>query len=610
MMQPYDAQGTDRNLQGFKTFGSYGDKFGDFSTYFSYNHLENEGQPMTPTTLTGLTAASATAKPLTGAITEQNPKGNGTGGAAGQPMLQIGSDGIYHSTDNLFKWKGLYDLNKDLNTSLLVAYQNLEVSHTGQSFMKDANGQTVWGSQLAGTGTGNSANGYKLSNSTAFGSSNQNRETFTLGWGLNGKIFGNWNTNTNVTYFNILKDSTLSSSYNSSDPITNTAAGLVGQKSSWKDSGWVSLSTKFDNQEFFGNKDLSFSAGYEYQHAKMLQTVTSLSNFAGGTIAATAANPQGINTKSGGTLDTHGLFGQLSWRFLPHWDATVGTRLERWNMSNGIYQTVANLTGSLNPQDRQVSAWSPKFSLGFEPRNWKFRYSIGRAYRFPVADELFGNSASVNGSVSLANSTLKPEEGTHHNLLGEYDFEDGYVRLNLFHENIRNAIYSQYIYLAPNAPLSSIVSSIGEVETNGLDISANRNRIMGYPVDVKVNSTILNTKIISNPLNPALVGNQMPLMPHYRVNFLTTYHYGNDLDLSVGTRYQSKMNSQPDNQDLQLPYYGAFTESVYVDLKATYRFNSEKGHVSAGIDNINGYQAFFNHPLPLRTFFAQVGYKF
>ncbi|MFM8341183.1 MAG: TonB-dependent receptor plug domain-containing protein, partial [Methylomonas sp.] len=43
MLQPYSLEGTSKNLQGFKTFGSYGDKFGDFSTYFSYNHIENEG---------------------------------------------------------------------------------------------------------------------------------------------------------------------------------------------------------------------------------------------------------------------------------------------------------------------------------------------------------------------------------------------------------------------------------------------------------------------------------------------------------------------------------------------------------------------------------------
>lgn len=600
MMQPYKALGQDTNLQGFKTFGSYGDKFGDFSTYFSYNHLENEGQPMTPTVQTsGLTALTAT--PVAGAITERNPKGDGKGGTAGATMLQTGNDGIYHSIDDLYKWKGSYAINPELITSFTAAYENLEVSHVGQSFMTNAAGQTVWGSQL----NGKSANGYRLSNNTAWGVSNQNRETLTLGWGLTGRVIGNWNTNTNISFFDILKDTTLSSNYNPNDPIFNTANGQVGQNTSWDDSGWFNLSTKFDNQEFFGRKDLSFATGYEFQHARMLQTQTNLSSYSNNTVSASTP----IATKSGGTLDTHALFGQLSWRFIQDWDATVGTRLERWNLSDGVYLTAAKMDGSLNPQDRQVSAWSPKFSLGYQPGRWKFRYSVGKAYRFPVADELFGNSSSVSGSQSLANSTLKPEDGTHHNLLGEYDFNNGYVRLNLFHENIRNAIYSQYIYLPGTTNLSSIISSIGEVETNGLDFTADFERVLGSNVDVKLNTTILDSTIIKNPLNPAVVGNQMPLMPNYRANLLTTYHYGNDWDFSVGTRYQSKMNSQPDNMDLQLPYYGAFTESVYVDLKATYRFN-KGGHVSAGIDNINDYQAFYNHPLPLRTFFAQIGYKF
>jgi iron complex outermembrane receptor protein len=36
-----------------------------------------------------------------------------------------------------------------------------------------------------------------------------------------------------------------------------------------------------------------------------------------------------------------------------------------------------------------VSAWSPKFSVGYEPGRWKFRYSVGKAYKFPLAEELF-----------------------------------------------------------------------------------------------------------------------------------------------------------------------------------------------------------------------------
>ena len=604
MLQPSNISNINTNLQGFKTFGSYGDKFGDFSTYFSYNHLENEGQPMTPTELTTLTKASAAQllNPTVGAQSQLNPKGNGTGGAAGAPMLQIGSDGVTHTVDDLYKWKGGYALTSELNTNLVLAYENLQVSKVGQSLITNAAGQTVWGSQLSGY----SANGNALSNNTSFGKSDQTRETFTVGWGLNGRVFGNWYNNTNFSYFDILNDTTLASSYNPNDPIFKTAAGQAGTRSSVAGTGWYTLSSKFNNDEFFGRKDLSFATGYEYQHAHLLQTTNTLSNYSNNAISATAP----ISTQSGGTTDTHGLFGQLSWRFLKDWDATPGVRLERWNMSDGNYLTSSNLTGSLSPQDRQVSNWAPKFSLGYQPGRWKFRYSVAKAYRYPVADELFGNSASVNGSFSLANATLKPEDGTHHNLLGEYDFDNGYVRLNLFHENIQNAIYSQYIYLPGTTTLSSMMSSIGEVETNGLDISTNFDRVFKSNFDLKVNSTILDAKIVANPLNPAIVGNQMPLLPHYRANFLGTYHYGKDLDMSVGTRYQSAMNSQPDNKDLQLTYYGAFTQSIFVDLKSTYHFNDKKGHVSVGIDNVNGYQAYFNHPFPQRTYFMQVGYKF
>jgi iron complex outermembrane receptor protein len=242
-------------------------------------------------------------------------------------MLQIGNDGITHTIDDLYKWKGGFDINADLNTTFTVAYENFEVSKVGQSFLKNTGGQTVWGSQLAG----NSADGYKLSNSSAFGKSNQTRETLTLGWGLNGRVTGNWYTNTNISFFDILSDTTIASSYNPSDSAFRT--NNSGTLTSWADSGWINISSKFNNEEFLGRKDLSFATGYEYQHAEMMQTVNNLSNYSSKTFGAT----QPLSTKSGGQLDTHGLFGQLSWRFEKDWDATVGTRLRAmefigWNI--------------------------------------------------------------------------------------------------------------------------------------------------------------------------------------------------------------------------------------------------------------------------------------
>ncbi|MFI3184629.1 MAG: TonB-dependent receptor [Methylococcaceae bacterium] len=619
MLQPYSYQGTSKNLQGFKTFGSYGDKFGDLSSYFSYNHLENEGQPMTTYGYSNtaganggpLTAGSGTA--VTGAFLERNPKAIGTqanqGGIAGQPRISYGDSGVSKSVDDLFKWKGAYAINSKLDALFTTAFENLDVTSQGQTYLKNAaTGAPIYGNGVAAY----NLNGLKvIPANNSFGVSQQNRQTLTLGGGLKGNLFGNWNTNTNISYFDVLNDRSISSTLNPNDPL-NTNMGQITDVDSM---GWVNVSTKFDNQEFLGRKDLSFATGYEYQHSKMFTTQYGSNNYL-------AAQQTNVSLKSGGATDTHGLFGQLSWRFLKDADATFGTRLERWNSSDGVY-TSNTLNGSnaitktvnAAPADRQAEAFSPKFSMGYEPGRWKFRYSVAKAYRFPMVGELFDNSNSLTGSSNIGNATLKPEDGTHHNLLGEYDFDNGYIRLNLFHENVRNAIYSSSISNSalgktPAGNYTSALSNIGEVEINGIDFTINQNQVFDSNFDVKLDTTILDSKILKNDNNRNYVGKDFPLLPNYRANLLTTYHYGRDWDFSVGTRYQSKMYSQLDNKDLQLPYYAAFTESVYVDLKTTYHFNDKKGHVSAGIDNINDYQAFFNHPLPQRTFFMQVGYKF
>ena len=618
MLQPYSYQGTTQNLQGFKTFGSYGDKFGDLSSYFSYNHLENEGQPMTTFGYSNTAGANGGPLPagsgaaVTGAYMERNPKAIGTaanqGGYAGQPRISYGDSGITQSVDDLYKWKGAYAITPKLEALFTTAFENLDVTSTGQTYLKNAAGNPIYGN---GT-TAYNFNGLKVVPvGSSFGTSQQNRQSLTLGGGLKGNLFGNWNTNTNISYFDVLHDRTIASTLNPSDPL-NTNKGQITDVDSM---GWINISTKFDNQEFLGRKDLSFATGYEYQHSKMFTTQYGSNNYL-------AAQKTNVSLRSGGATDTHGLFGQLSWRFLPAWDATVGTRLERWNMSDGKYTTntlnannAITATANNAPADRQASAFSPKFSLGFEPGRWKFRYSVAKAYRFPLAGELFDNSNSLAGSSTVGNASLKPEDGTHHNLLGEYDFDNGYIRLNLFHENVRNAIYSSFISNSalgktPASNYTSTISNIGEVEINGIDFTINQNQVFDSNFDVKLDTTILDSKILKNDDDRNFVGKSFPLLPNYRANLLTTYHYGRDLDFSVGTRYQGRMFSQLDNQDVQLPYYAAFTESVYVDLKATYHFNDKKGHVSAGIDNINDYQAFFNHPLPQRTFFMQASYKF
>ena len=89
--------------------------------------------------------------------------------------------------------------------------------------------------------------------------------------------------------------------------------------------------------------------------------------------------------------------------------------------------------------DRDVSALSPKVSLGYEPGPWKMRYSFGRAHRFPVIAELF-QSLSSPTSILIANALLRPENGVHHNFMVEYALPKGYVRVNVFRDDIKDAI--------------------------------------------------------------------------------------------------------------------------------------------------------------------------
>ena len=82
--------------------------------------------------------------------------------------------------------------------------------------------------------------------------------------------------------------------------------------------------------------------------------------------------------------------------------------------------------------------------------------AIGQAYRYPTASELFqtttvgtgANAISVNG-----NPNLKPEEALASELSGEYFVDKGRLRVSLFQERIKNAIFSQVGLITNPSPM-------------------------------------------------------------------------------------------------------------------------------------------------------------
>ncbi len=351
-----------------------------------------------------LQPATKTMAVVNGAFPEKNPRGIGSlgnlGAPSGQPRISYGDDGIYRSTSDLFKWKGGYDITPELKSLFTAAYENIQVNHQGQTYLSNKYGQPVWGT---GTTSYNFGGLAFIPTPNNFGNSEQNRETLTLSGGLKGRLVNSWNIDANANSFEVLKDKNITSTLNPNDPNNRN----VGQISRYDNTGWVNVSVKFNTDEFFGNKDLSFTTGYQFQHASLSLNTYNTFNY-------TTGIQNSVKTLSGGTTDTHGIFKQLSWRFMKDWDATLGVRWERWNSSDGVNYTGATATTkavSVPPPDRQKTAVSPKFSIGYEPDRWKFRYSFAQAYRFPMVEELFSNFQSLNGSVTVSNSTLRPEDG-------------------------------------------------------------------------------------------------------------------------------------------------------------------------------------------------------
>ena len=369
-----------------------------------------------------------------------------------------------------------------------------------------------------------------------------------------------------------------------------------GRITDFGETGWITYDLKLNNPNFFGRDDLDFTTGYHYDHYELEIDQFNTSNFRAGT-------RDSRRNSSGGETHTHAVFGQLSWEPIPDVEVTGGLRWEYWGANNGF---VENFDGTdPNQPDRHETKWSPKASMAYTPGPWTFRYSFARAHRFPIVQELFQNVAAFN-SATVSNPGLEPENGTHHNFLMEYGFNNGYARVNVFRDDICDVIFNQ-AQLVRGSTISTFLP-IDEVETTGVEFVARQDEILSSNLDLQFNVTWMDAEIARLAATPALEGNDFPRLPEWRANFFATYHVTPDWDVALGGRYQSDPFGRIDNTDTAEDVFGAQDEFFMMDFKTTYRPPFVPGaHVAFGIDNLTDENAFVFHPHPQRTFLFEAG---
>jgi iron complex outermembrane recepter protein len=602
-VQPWKYQGKDAGtFDGHRQYFSFGNRFDDLSVFLSYNRLDAESQPMSYfIDNAGLGTPKGSETPVNGGVPVLD--------ARGTPSIIYGDTGPERVRTDLVKLKLGYDITPDLEMIFTGAFEErTRRTEFQRNYLADAAGKPYYGdASNRSRDAAFKGSAFNVTNS-GFGPSDDHRQTMQVGLQLKGAITDTWDIDTTASYLDVFTDNRSTGNFSPKDPLSKG----TGQLQVFDEFNWVNYDLKLSTKELFGLEQLEFLGGYHFDNYNLGFKQIDLTDY------AKVVGEENLDRRNVGETTTNALFGQVAYHFLPDWDLTLGARYEWWRGENGV-------ASGKDVPDRDDEAISPKASLGFEPGNWKFRYSFGRAYRFPVIAELYQNLSSPT-SITTANALLNPEDGWHHNFMIEYGLPDGYVRVNVFRDDIRNLIQS--VRRASGVLTESAFQNIPESSTTGVELIYDQQRVLGSDFDLNFNATWMNAivedggpDIIFREADGTntkfnLTGKQRIRLPEWRFNVFTTYHINQAWDVSMAGRYTNDSFNDIDNKDTVNGVFGSQDGYFFLDFKTNYRFQNNilgkdtKSRVSFGINNLTDETAFVFHPYPQRTFFIEGALSF
>jgi iron complex outermembrane recepter protein len=275
------------------------------------------------------------------------------------------------------------------------------------------------------------------------------------------------------------------------------------------------------------------------------------------------------------------LYAQDTWRFAADWRATLGVRFEDWQASNGA---LSNAAATLPFPERSEQYASPKAAIAWQVTpDWALKASVGRAVRNPTVAELYQGSISSDTIVNN-DPDLKPEKSWTGELTAEREFERGSLRTTFFHEDTRDALYSQ-TQAAATGNVTTI-QNVDHIRTSGLEIALQLRDVAVDGLDLMSSLTYAHSRIVENDNFPDSEGKWQPRVPEWRGNLLATYRIGDRWTTSLGARYSGRQYNTLDNADLNGFTYMGTSSYFVVDARARYRI-TEQCTASLGIDNLN-----------------------
>ncbi len=581
-MQNFKLYGTDVTNVGNHESASVGNKINDFGFWLGVDRLDNKGQPV-DFAVSDAKAASAGGTLVTGAYQDISEKN--------KSRIIFGATNIDKSEQINTKFKVTYDFTHEIKASYTIGLWDIDGKTDVQTYLKDANDNPIYSGDV-------SFNGVKY---TLPAMSPAKSEALHIMQALdlksNTKGFFDWQFT--LSDYDYQKDLNGSSRISTGNPYVNRA----GTVTDLRGTGW----TVFDARGTLRPQNHTLDFGYHIDDYQLRSTTTNTNDWA-------ALSKTTFSALSQGNTQTQAVYVQDKWQFNPQWSLTLGARQEFWQATEGLNQS-ANL---VNYPNQSANKLSPKISLNFEPQPaWGFRAAFGQAFRFPTVTELYQQVTTTGGNtLAVNNPNLKPEEVLSAELTAERRFANGLVRLSGFNEHRYDALLSQTqtvntasCPIIGNATQCTFTQNVDHIRTYGLEAATEWQNVLISGLDIHANATWADAKVLQDAAAPTYVGKNAPRIPKQLYKAVANYHVNNDLTLSVGARYSGRQYVNLDNSDVNPDTYKAASQFFLMDVKANYKF-ADRWMASVGVDNLTNYKAYVSHPLPQRTFYAQIKFDY
>jgi iron complex outermembrane recepter protein len=572
-LQRYAQYGTRASLGTSQTTGSIGTRFGRFSVRASGNYQDSRSQPISFVTASTDPAGTSGAFPAFNRI--------------GAPANVLGASGLLNTAMTNARVKAAYDVTPAVQLAYSFGWWQNDATAGAESYLRSGNAPTFAGAAGFASGT------YALL---------QRHSSHNLSLRSNARK--DWDFELVGTQYRFDKDQ---QRVPGSASATGTTFGQAGRVAVLDGTGWETYDAKVVWHKDGPGARHTVSAGVHQDHYALRNPTFTTAEWTEGASTGTA-------TEGRGDTRTRAAWIQDRWRMTPELTLTFGGRFEQWRAFNGFN---ANGTTRVTQAEVNDEWFSPKAVLQWTPNlSWTATASVGKAVRFATASELY-QLVSTGVTFTSPAPDLRPDNVVATELRLARNFSRGMVQVALFQDNVRDAIISQFLPLAPNSnTLFSYLSNVDRVRARGTEVVFGARDLGVRGVEVNGSVTYLSARILAlsgraSATAPAdaAIGKFLPNIPEWRGTLAATWTPVQKLGLTLAGRYSGKLFTTLDNADVNPNTWQGFGEWFVADARASYQVD-RRWTASFGVDNLLNREYFLFHPFPQRTVVGNVRFAF